>query len=732
MGEGVIGFRRKLGAALFGAAGLALLVTAPGAYGAPGLGEHSHDHDPSLSLNVGKENRFSKKVSVTGEVWMVEAYDPKSDYPYLKLLRTRDDRMYGLYGTEVNELEMGKRYKVSGLVDSNPASFQAVASADLLVSDAKPLRSPTRANRSAQLSETGSAGFIAAFVTWPGSRPTSFDRDVIEAQALGGTSLSASNGKFVWEPVTMVEVQLPEPLASCESPSGRAPVASWVGTVRAALEERGFNLRRDYRALGIAFPEGVSICYEGAWAYATYSDTCEWMEADGCGLSIYGYEGTNLRVLNHELGHTLGLPHANTMLCGGSNSPITVGYGVGCRNVEYGDRFDNMGSQGLVYNSAYLDRLGWLEATEVERIPFWKRSDLEVNLSSFAGNSGLRMIETGLPPVQAGGGTRSPGRLFVEYRTRTGLDAGLYPGPSGDALGLCPSGLQEGVYLRVVPNAFGGETLGLDNFDPVRLKTYLLDTNPQTVYDPMNWGAGTALALCDAGLQPGDSWEDPTGKLKIDFLSRATDLSSATIRVRSEGAQMDPPTLELEKVGEGRGKIVIEEAGIECEGKCTEVLEDEARITIRAVPGRGSVFGFWMGACGSAATNPTCSLVPEWGQKNVIRAGFESDPNFARPDIDLSAIQLTPMSLKVKAGKRARFSVQVTNTGLDEGDARVSLSSSAPSKAKVPGSVSFKVPGESTATGSFTVTTRKMQKGRVTITAKVGPHMSRASLVLTR
>ena len=67
-------------------------------------------------------------------------------------------------------------------------------------------------------------------------------------------------------------------------------------------------------------------------------------------------------VYNHELGHNLGLIHANFLNCG--SVPISE---TGCSSIEYGDFWDSMGDSGYAwhYNSIQKEFLGWLEPTEV-------------------------------------------------------------------------------------------------------------------------------------------------------------------------------------------------------------------------------------------------------------------------------------------------------------------------------------------------------------------------------
>lgn len=82
---------------------------------------------------------------------------------------------------------------------------------------------------------------------------------------------------------------------------------------------------------------------------------------DYSGASWWGAQPFSWRnvdfLMAHELGHSLGLWHANSWECGTSTL-----YG-NCQHYEYGNYFDAMGTQSysLHYNGFYKELLGWLE-----------------------------------------------------------------------------------------------------------------------------------------------------------------------------------------------------------------------------------------------------------------------------------------------------------------------------------------------------------------------------------
>jgi hypothetical protein len=85
----------------------------------------------------------------------------------------------------------------------------------------------------------------------------------------------------------------------------------------------------------------------------------------------------HLDVLVHELGHNLGLDHANSLICSADKRRITQG--GKCFSQEYGDMWDAMGLSSHQYSVGVLKRLGWAgKVATASKSGTWHLQDSEL------------------------------------------------------------------------------------------------------------------------------------------------------------------------------------------------------------------------------------------------------------------------------------------------------------------------------------------------------------------
>ena len=133
--------------------------------------------------------------------------------------------------------------------------------------------------------------------------------------------------------------------------------------------------------------------------------------------------------------------------------------------------------------------------------------------------------------------------------------------------------------------------------------------------------------------------------------------------------------------------------------------------------------------CGSGLVTATSLTVQNvTGDLTCIVSNTRKPPPAKKANF--SRLVLQPKKKKVKAGKKVKLKVKVTNSGTKKGTATVRLTSSSKKKAKVRKTIKVTVGPGKTATKAFKVTTRRKARGKVTIKAKLGKRKAKAVLTL--
>ncbi len=114
-------------------------------------------------------------------------------------------------------------------------------------------------------------------------------------------------------------------------------------------------------------------------------------------------------VLAHELGHALGVIHANSIECTG-----TTAENEECRHSEYGNAFDVMGTGGYSWhiNSAMKEALGWFDENAVQYVT----TTGTYTIKPLEQEMGVRSLRIPVPGSQG---------MSIEYRRPIGFDSNL-------------------------------------------------------------------------------------------------------------------------------------------------------------------------------------------------------------------------------------------------------------------------------------------------------------------
>lgn len=228
---------------------------------------------------------------------------------------------------------------------------------------------------------------------------------------------------------------------------------------------------------------GVQVSSYRRFVYIFPSNACSWLGLGGLGgttSQAWLNGGSSQGLVNHEMGHNLGLYHAHALDCG--TSPVTPP----CVKMEYGDGFDVMGASigGAHYNAFHKEQLGW-----------WPDQIQTVQ------SSGTYIVEPSETPAGALPKALKIQRtesswFYLEYRQAIGFDSFL----SNPMF----TNVRNGVLVHLGDPADGNSG-------------YLLDMTPETAswYDP--------------ALTVGRSFTDPVSGVTLTTL--VTDKTGVTISV---------------------------------------------------------------------------------------------------------------------------------------------------------------------------------------------------------
>ncbi|MFT3927754.1 MAG: NEW3 domain-containing protein [Myxococcales bacterium] len=173
--------------------------------------------------------------------------------------------------------------------------------------------------------------------------------------------------------------------------------------------------------LSAAAQAGIDIAAYDHYVFVHPDMSCGWsgLATVGGDPQTYAWvveDSTDIdHIFEHELGHNLGLKHAQSADCGSSTLLADLS---GCTTSEYGNKVDTMGSGTASYSAFQLEYAGWLNQGSFPAITSVGASGTYTIAPLMGTTAGPRALK--VPYGASGTLSRS---YYVEYRQPTSIDS---------------------------------------------------------------------------------------------------------------------------------------------------------------------------------------------------------------------------------------------------------------------------------------------------------------------
>jgi PASTA domain len=320
-----------------------------------------------------------------------------------------------------------------------------------------------------------------------------------------------SGGSFMIPQPKRVSVQPGTPLTpeasdltKCKPGDEAAEFAQQVRiSAKAAAEERGIDPDR-FGLVMVTMPR----IFCGTSGLLTPSRFPENGEEGGEILIAGPLTNGDMGTILHELGHRLGLNHAQSLFCW-NNARQQVPLSNDCKSEEYGDPFDAMGSSAnlAAYNPSYANALGWMR----NQFHSLEAGDYAKTFHLVPYSSSEQPIEGHVRALRL---TDGPTKLWMEWRVPVGPDANI---------------TGSGLLIRREVTGDRGWPL-----------TQLLDMTPAT-------------PVRESALPEGQTWVNPLGTMRITV--NGGDANGAIVTISKANRTVVVPNLEGDDLNQVKARL---------------------------------------------------------------------------------------------------------------------------------------------------------------------------------